>query len=118
MDSLEQSDRGMILATKINTIDFADVRDYYFRQNPNGHWFDTGTLKCFGSRLPKIAYETEAGVLFISSEWNFNKTQRRFTVRQQRVSGDIKSVAGGFQAYRTRAEALAAIKELHKGATA
>lgn len=103
--------------TRLKTIDFSEVRDYYFRQNPDGHWFDTGTLKYFGSRLPKIAYETEAGILFISSEWNFDKTQRRFTVRQQRVSGDIKSVADGFNAYRTRAEALSAIKQLHKGAT-
>lgn len=102
------------MATKINTIDFSDVRDYYER-NQNGHWFDAKTLKFFGSRLPKVAYETNAGILFISSELDFSGERRYYNVRRQAVDGDIKTV-GRFNEFRTRAEALNAIKELHAAA--
>jgi hypothetical protein len=94
-------------------IDFSEVREYYERTRPEGHWFDAKTLKFFGSRLPSIAYETNAGLLFISSELDFNRERRYYNVRRQEVNGDIKTV-GTFNSYRTRAEALNAIKELHK----
>lgn len=99
----------------MKTIDFDDVRAYYHRNRPDGHWFDAKTLKFFGSRLPSIAYETNAGVLFISSELDFNRERRYYNVRRQGVDGDINTV-GKFNDYRTRAEALAAIRQLDKGA--
>ena len=99
----------------MKTIDFSDVREYYERQRPEGHWFDAGTLKCFGCRLPKIAYETNAGVLFVSSELDFSGERRYYNVRRQSVNGDIKTV-GKFNDYRTRAEAINAIKALDREA--
>ena len=102
------------MATKITTIDFDDVRDFYHRNQPDGHWFDQKTLKFFGSRLPKVAYETNAGLLFISSELDFNHERRYYNVRRQTVSGKIETV-GQFNSYRTRAEALNAIRQLHRG---
>jgi hypothetical protein len=99
----------------MKTIDFSDVRDYYERQQPDGHWFDTGTKKFFGCRLPKVAYSTNEGVLFVSSELNFDGSRRYYTVRRQTVVGDITTV-GEFQQYKTRAEAIAAIKELDRKA--
>jgi hypothetical protein len=60
----------------MKTIPFSDVREFYQRTHPDGHWFDTATLRFFGSRLPSIAYETTAGVLFISSELDFDRVRR------------------------------------------
>ena len=94
----------------MQTIPFSDVVDYYHRQQPDGHWFDAGTKKFFGCRLPKVAYQTGDGLLFITSENNFDGSRRFYTVRRQSVSGDIKTV-GEFQQYKTRADALKAIKE-------
>ena len=98
----------------MKSIPFQEVRDYYERTRPEGHWFDRDTLRFFGSRLPKVAYETNAGLLFISSELDFDRARRYFNVRRQSVDGDIKT-AGKFNEYRTRAEALNAIRNLDKG---
>ena len=63
------------MATKIKTVDFDEVREYYERNRPAGHWFDKDTLKFWGCRLPKVAYETNAGMLFISSELDSDRTR-------------------------------------------
>lgn len=96
----------------LKTIPFSNVLDYYERKQPDGHWFDRDTLRFFGSRLPSIAYETNAGLLFITSERDFDGQRRYYNVRRQTVDGHIKTV-GPFNEYRTRAEALNAIKQLH-----
>ena len=97
----------------MKTIPFSDVREFYHRNNPDGHWFDPDTLRFFGSRLPSVAYETTAGLLFISSELDFDRVRRYYNVRRQKVNGDIETV-GKFNDYRTRAEALNAIRELDR----
>lgn len=102
--------------SKITTIDFSDVRDYYERNN-GGNWFDKDTLKFWGCRLPKVAYETNAGLLFVTAEDDFSRTCKRYSIRRQLVTGKIETV-GEFQRYRTRAEAISAIRELHNGASA
>ena len=96
----------------MNTIDFQEVRDYYER-NCGGNWFDKGTLRFWGCRLPRVAYETNAGLLFITCEDNFQRTAKLYSIRRQLVTGKIETV-GQFQAYRSRAEALSAIREMHK----
>jgi hypothetical protein len=98
----------------MKTIDFSDVREYYERNRPAGHWFDAGTLRLFKCRLPKIAYETTRGVLFISSEADYTGERRYYNVRRQLVDGDIVTL-GQFNAYRTRAEAFNAVRQLDKG---
>jgi hypothetical protein len=95
----------------MNTIPFTEVREFYERNNPDGHWFDAGAIRFFKTRLPKIAYETNAGLLFITSEVN-PSGDKRYSVRRQAVSGDIKTV-GEFHLYKTRDAALAEIKRLH-----
>ena len=101
----------------MKTIEFSNVREYYERARPEGPWFDAGTLRLFGCRLPKVAYETQAGLLFVSSELDFSGDRRYYNVRRQLVNGDIETV-GRFNDYRTRAEAMAAIRNLDHGVTA
>lgn len=101
--------------SKIKTIPFSNVVEYYQRMQPNGHWFDADTKRFFGCRLPSTAYETTAGLLFISSELDFDRVRRYYNVRRQKLTGDIETI-GQFNAYRTRAEALNAVRNLHAGA--
>jgi hypothetical protein len=98
---------------RIPTIPFQNVREFYAQMQPNGYWFDAKTIKFFGSRLPKVAYATDAGLLFISSELDYDHERRYYNVRRQTVDGDIKTV-GQFNAYRTRAEAMNAVRALHQ----
>lgn len=98
----------------MKTIPFQNVIEFYERARPAGHWFDAKTLRFFGSRLPKVAYLTNAGVLFISSELDFDRVRRYYNVRRQKVNGDIETV-GKFNEYRSRAEALNAARQLDKG---
>lgn len=100
--------------SKIKTIPFSNVVEYYQRLRPEGHWFDAGTKRFFGCRLPKAAFETNAGLLFISSELDFNRERRYYNVRRQKLNGDIETI-GEFNAYRTRAEAMNAVRNLHAG---
>lgn len=95
----------------IPTIPFSDVREFYEVNQPNGHWFDQGAMKFFKTKLPRVAYETDAGLLFVTGETG-PCGDTRFSVRRQLVSGDIKTV-GEFHSFATRAEAVAEIKRLH-----
>jgi hypothetical protein len=95
----------------MKTIPFSEVREFYERNQPDGHWFDAGAIRFFKTRLPKVAYETNAGLLFITSEID-PSGNKRYSVRRQAVSGDINTV-GDFHSHATRAAALAAIKRLH-----
>ena len=74
-------------------------------------WFSPSTLRFFNSRPGRRLYGFR---YFISSErydWN---TPRRYTVREVTPKAHIETV-GEFQQYATRAQALAAIRELQKG---
>ena len=97
----------------MKSVPFSEVREYYERTQPNGHWFDRSALLFFNSRLPKVAYETNAGLLFITSETN-PSNETRYSVRRQDVTGTINTV-GEFHSYRTRADALAVVRNLDKG---
>lgn len=100
------------MTSRIPTIPFEEVRKFYARKQPNGYWFSPNTMRLFRARLPRVAYETNAGVLFITSEEN-RSGERRYTVRRQLPNGDIITV-GEFQGYPTRAAALAEVKRLHR----
>jgi hypothetical protein len=102
--------------SKIPTIRFTEVREYYERNQPNGHWFDSDTTGFFRARLPEVAYQTDAGILFITSESRSEEDRRYYSVRRQKVDGRIETV-GKFNDYRTRAEAMNALRNLHKGAS-
>jgi hypothetical protein len=69
-----------------------------------GHWFSADTMRFFGSKI-------ESGVIngryFVSSEDNFDRTARFYSVRVADDEGEI-GTWGEFQAYETLAEARAA----------
>jgi hypothetical protein len=82
--------------------------------NRGHHWFDPETLQFFRSRVGRTLY---GGRYFISSEQNkgyypeYYCYPRMYTVRVVNADGSIDTV-GEFQAYETRAQAIAAIKRL------
>lgn len=80
------------------------VKFCYHRAWPEGHWFARDTMRFFGSRLPAYAYEGGGGCFFVTSEENFDRTTRLYSVRVQTPDGNIKTV-GGFQIYRDRRSA-------------
>lgn len=94
----------------MKTVPFNEVRSYYKRHRPDGHWFDTDSMKFFKTKLPASAYETNAGVLFVTSEVDPSGT-KAYTVRRQTVQGDIKTV-GEFHHFPTAAAARAEIKRI------
>ena len=98
----------------MKTIPFSHVREFYVHNRPDGHWFDAATLRFFKSKLPTSAYETQAGVLFVTSETNPSGL-KAFSIRRQSVCGEIKTV-GEFHSYPTAAAARARIKALDLGA--
>lgn len=97
----------------MKTIPFYQVTEFYSRNQPDGHWFDAASCRFFKTVLPSVAYETTAGVLFITRETNPNNL-KRFSVRRQGVDGDIATV-GDFHCYASRDWALKAIVKLDKG---
>lgn len=73
----------------------------------NENWFSKATLAFFGSTiLWSSLKETEQGLMFISSEWNYDQTIKLFSLRVVTDTG-IDTV-GEFGQYETLAEALRA----------
>lgn len=71
------------------------------------HWFSRETMMFFGSRVHGGLI---AGRYFITSEDNFDRTERLFTVRRANDDGKIDTI-GGFQAYATLEAAREAAKK-------
>jgi hypothetical protein len=69
-----------------------------------GYWFDASTMRFFGS---KIESGVISGRYFVTSEDNFDRTARFYSVRVADDDGEI-GTWGEFQAYATLAEARAA----------
>lgn len=72
------------------------------------HWFEPATLRFFKSRFngPVI------GNMFVSSEKGPDGV-RRYSIRKASANGAIDTV-GDFQAYGSKASALAALKRIAK----
>lgn len=74
------------------------------------YWFEPKTMKFFGSRIYwDTLTETPNGYLFISSEDNFDRTEKRFTVRFVNADYGIQTL-GEFLGYATLGEAKNALK--------
>ena len=74
----------------------------------NGYFFfSKQTMNFFKS---KVHGGIIRGQYFITSECNFDKTKRLFTIREFDQKANIKTV-GEFQAYKTYQDAKNAIKE-------
>lgn len=92
---------------KLKTVCMSDIEARH-----SGRWFAPDTKRFWGTRLPQTGVELEDGTrLFVSSELNFNRTERLYTVRRQDLEGNIETV-GEFQGYRTREQANRAMRRL------
>lgn len=78
----------------------------------NGYFFSKDTMRFFNSRLPQSAYEKDGLAYFVTSEKFNHETARKYTIRKCDLkTGGINTV-GDFQAYNSRAKAMAGIKNL------
>ena len=96
----------------MKTIPITDVIDFYKRNQPDGHWFDKEPMRFFKSKLPSYAYETSAGVLFVTSEVS-PSGEKKYSIRRQKPDGKIDTV-GDFHSYATATDARREIKRLHE----
>lgn len=71
------------------------------------HWFSKDTMRFFNSRVESELIE---GKYFITSEDNFNRDARLYSVRIVNKDGTIDTV-GEFLGYKTKQAALEAIQE-------
>lgn len=90
----------------IKTSSFEDVVEYLFLRG-----IDKRILQDW--KLPKICYETDAGLLFITRERDKASGLFGYCVRKQRVSGLIE-LAGRHNPHSSRKDAYAEIVRLHK----
>ena len=70
-----------------------------------GHFFDKGTMKCWGTRIETSVFKNGC---FVTSEDNYNKTKRLYTVR--RFNGKSIDTIGDFQQYKTKESAREAAR--------
>ena len=92
---------------------FATLRDGIAAHKESGkHFFDRDTLRFFGSRIHPRLY----GDYFVTSEHNFDRTARLYTVRRfTDERGNVESV-DGFQQYASYSGAHAAARRLAREA--
>jgi hypothetical protein len=84
----------------------ADVRD---ANRANGNFFfSRDTMRFFASKIESGLY---GGRYFITSEKNFDGSQRFYTIREAKPDGDISTV-GEFRAYRNIEGARSRCREL------
>ena len=74
------------------------------------HWFDADTLRFFGSRISEASFD---GRYFVTSEDNFDRSARSYSIREAMSDGRVATV-GDFQEFATRAQAIAAIDRLKR----
>jgi hypothetical protein len=72
------------------------------------HFFSKDTLAFFGSNVYAGLYTVGNRQFFITSEDNFNRTKKGYTIREALPDGDIKTI-GEFLQYATKEQALFAI---------
>lgn len=86
-------------------------QNYRIATEGEGHFFDPETMQFWNSRVETQVYKN---LCFVTSEDNFDRTKKLYTVRQ--FSPDFKRIntVGDFQAYSS----LAAAKEVAKGVEA
>lgn len=71
------------------------------------HFFDKDTVKFWGSKVCSRVFKNNC---FVTSEDNFNRTERLYSIR--RFTGDSIETIGEFQAYKTKEEAIKALKQV------
>ena len=69
------------------------------------HFFDKDTMKYWGTRIETSVFKNGC---FVTSEDNYNKTERLYTVR--RFDGESIDTIGEFQQYKTKESAREAAR--------
>jgi hypothetical protein len=72
------------------------------------HFFSKDTLAFFGSKVYPELYTVEGRQFFITSEDNFNRTEKGYTIREAMPDGDVETI-GDFLQYSTKEQATFAI---------
>jgi hypothetical protein len=80
----------------------------------NSFWFSQDTLRFFGSRIYwHTLTEIDGGFLFISTEDNFDRTEKCFSVRFVNVEDGYEiDTLGEFNGYKTLDHAKTALKNI------
>ena len=95
----------------MKTIPMHEIREFYTRNNPDGHWFDADTIKFFSTKLPEVGYELATGGVYFITRETAPSGKVGYAVRRQLPSGKINT-PGELCQYGTRAAARAAIKDI------
>lgn len=84
-----------------------------FAKDHGNHFFDKDVLKFFSSRVSEELY---GGRFFVTSEKNFDGTERRYSVRVMQLHEDsvTHDSIGGFQRFASHSGAHAAAKRYAK----
>jgi hypothetical protein len=80
--------------TEIRTVSMDEIKRRY-QSGVGRHWFDPGTMRFFGTRLPQYGYEGSGGVFFVTSERfvaRLGSKLRKYSVRKLRGDGDIETI--------------------------
>jgi hypothetical protein len=72
------------------------------------HFFSKDTLAFFGSKVYPELYTVAGRQFFITSEDNFNRTEKGYTIREAMPDGSIETL-GEFLQYATKEKATFAI---------
>lgn len=89
-------------ALKNNYVTDSDLKVAYEQWNPEGHFFSEDTNKFWGSMISTKLQKREDGcIFFLTSEDNFDRTEKMYTLRVllPKHNGGIKTLA--FQEYKT-----------------
>lgn len=82
-----------------------NMKDVAYWNKYIGHnFFDKDTMEFWGSKIESGLYQNNT---FITSEDNWNRTERGYTVRQYDPNTAHINDVSGFLAFKTRAEAKA-----------
>jgi hypothetical protein len=80
----------------------------YLNESNGYHFFDKDTMRAFNSRIHSEIY---GGCVFVTSEKQSYRHDRKYTVRIVHTDGSIETVSS-FQQYSTRYAAHSAAKHL------
>lgn len=88
---------------------FENMRAVRAANAAHGHFFfSRDTMSYFGSRVETGLLSTPTGQYFVTSEDNFDRTTRQYSLRQVHPSGDITTIEGGY-GLETRSHAIDSI---------
>lgn len=76
------------------------------------YWFSPDTMRTFGTKVERTVYQGPGGIFFITSEDDFRRERRLWTVRKFNPENSDIDTAGVFQGYTSHEDAQEAAREL------